>query len=183
MATRISGGKALNMYAERIPWMLGGSADLAPSTKTLLTFDGAGTFTADTYAGRNFHFGIREHGMAAAVNGMTLSGLRAYGATFFVFSDYLRPSMRLSAIMGIPSIEVFTHDSIGVGEDGPTHQPVEQIPTLRMIPMSLILSKMETYVMMPIMIAETTSETDEKMIKTVLNTRTRFANSVVTVFM
>jgi transketolase len=115
------------MFAERIPWMLGGSADLAPSTKTLLTFDGASTFTADTYAGRNFHFGIREHGMAAAVNGMTISGLRAYGATFFVFSDYCRPSMRLASIMNIPSLHVFTHDSIGVGEDGPTHQPVEHL--------------------------------------------------------
>ena len=139
MATRISGGKALNMYAERIPWMLGGSADLAPSTKTLLTFDGAGTFTADTYAGRNFHFGIREHGMAAAVNGMTLSGLRAYGATFFVFSDYLRPSMRLASIMNIPSLFVFTHDSIGVGEDGPTHQPVEHLAAARAIPGLIVL--------------------------------------------
>jgi transketolase len=139
MATRISGGKALNMYAERIPWMLGGSADLAPSTKTLLTFDGAGTFTADTYAGRNFHFGIREHGMAAAVNGMTLSGLRAYGATFFVFSDYLRPSMRLASLMNIPSLFVFTHDSIGVGEDGPTHQPVEHLAAARAIPGLIVL--------------------------------------------
>lgn len=139
MATRISGGKALNMYAERIPWMLGGSADLAPSTKTLLTFDGAGTFSADDYAGRNFHFGIREHGMAAAVNGMTISGLRAYGATFFVFSDYLRPSMRLASIMNIPSIFVFTHDSIGVGEDGPTHQPVEHLAAARAIPGLIVL--------------------------------------------
>ena len=139
MATRISGGKALNMYAERIPWMVGGSADLAPSTKTLLTFDGAGTFTADTYAGRNFHFGIREHGMAAAVNGMTISGLRAYGATFFVFSDYLRPSMRLASLMNIPSLFVFTHDSIGVGEDGPTHQPVEHLAAARAIPGLIVL--------------------------------------------
>ncbi len=139
MATRISGGKALNMFAERIPWMLGGSADLAPSTKTLLTFDGAGTFSADTYAGRNFHFGIREHGMAAAVNGMTISGLRAYGATFFVFSDYLRPSMRLASLMNIPSLFVFTHDSIGVGEDGPTHQPVEHLAAARAIPGLIVL--------------------------------------------
>lgn len=139
MATRVSGGKALNMYAERIPWLLGGSADLAPSTKTLLTFDGAGTFTADTYAGRNFHFGIREHGMAAAVNGMTITGLRAYGATFFVFSDYLRPSMRLASLMNIPSLFVFTHDSIGVGEDGPTHQPVEHLAAARAIPGLIVL--------------------------------------------
>jgi transketolase len=139
MATRISGGQALNAFAAKIPWLLGGSADLAPSTKTLLTFAKVGDFSADNYGGRNFHFGIREHGMAAAVNGMVLSGLRAYGATFFVFSDYLRPSMRLSAIMGIPSIEVFTHDSIGVGEDGPTHQPVEQLAAARAIPHLLVL--------------------------------------------
>lgn len=133
MATRISGGKALNAFAERIPWLLGGSADLAPSTKTLLTFDGAGAFSAENYAGRNFHFGIREHAMAAAVNGMALSNLRPYGATFFVFSDYLRPSMRLAALMSAPSIFVFTHDSIGVGEDGPTHQPVEHLAAARAI--------------------------------------------------
>jgi len=134
MATRISGGKALNVYAERIPWLLGGSADLAPSTKTLLTFDMVGDFSAENYAGRNFHFGVREHGMTAAVNGMALSGLRAYGATFFVFSDYLRPSLRLAALMSAPSIIVFTHDSIGVGEDGPTHQPVEHLAAVRAIP-------------------------------------------------
>jgi transketolase len=139
MATRISGGQALNSFAAKIPWLLGGSADLAPSTKTLLTFEKVGDFEASNYGGRNFHFGIREHGMAAAVNGMVLSGLRAFGATFFVFSDYLRPSMRLSAIMGIPSIEVFTHDSIGVGEDGPTHQPVEQLAAARAIPNLLVL--------------------------------------------
>ncbi|MBL9163864.1 MAG: transketolase [Planctomycetaceae bacterium] len=139
MATRISGGKALNMFAERVPWLLGGSADLAPSTKTLLTFEGAGTFSADDYAGRNFHFGIREHGMAAAVNGMNLSGLRAFGATFFVFSDYLRPSMRLAALMSAPSIFIFTHDSIGVGEDGPTHQPVEHLAAARAIPGLIVL--------------------------------------------
>jgi transketolase len=139
MATRVSGGQALNSFAAKIPWLLGGSADLAPSTKTLLTFEKVGDFEASNYGGRNFHFGIREHGMAAAVNGMVLSGLRAFGATFFVFSDYLRPSMRLSAIMGIPSIEVFTHDSIGVGEDGPTHQPVEQLAAARAIPNLLVL--------------------------------------------
>ncbi|BBO33481.1 transketolase [Lacipirellula parvula] len=139
VATRVSGGKALNMYAERIPWLIGGSADLAPSTKTLLTFKETGAFSADDYSGRNFHFGIREHGMAAAVNGMTISGLRAYGATFFVFSDYLRPSMRLAALMAIPSLFVFTHDSIGVGEDGPTHQPVEHLAAARAIPGLIVL--------------------------------------------
>jgi transketolase len=134
MATRISGGKALNAFAERIPWLLGGSADLAPSTKTLLTFADVGDFSAKNYGGRNFHFGVREHGMTAAVNGMALTGLRPFGATFFVFSDYLRPSMRLAALMSAPSILVFTHDSIGVGEDGPTHQPVEQLAAARAIP-------------------------------------------------
>jgi len=134
LATRSSAGKALNALAKNVPWLLGGSADLAPSTNTLLTFDDTGDFSAENYAGRNFHFGIREHGMAAALNGMALCGIRPYGATFFVFSDYLRPSMRLSAIMGLPSIYVFTHDSIGVGEDGPTHQPVEQLAAARTIP-------------------------------------------------
>ena len=134
MATRSSAGKALNSFAKHIPWLLGGSADLAPSTNTLLTFDEVGHFGADNYGGRNMHFGIREHAMAAALNGMALCGLRPYGATFFVFSDYLRPSMRLSSIMGLPSIFVFTHDSIGVGEDGPTHQPVEQLAAARAIP-------------------------------------------------
>ena len=138
-ATRNSGGKALNAFAKNIPWLLGGSADLAPSTKTLLEFDGAGHFSSADFGGKNFHFGIREHAMAAAVNGMTLSGLRAYGATFFVFSDYLRPSMRLAAIMNLPSIFVFTHDSIGVGEDGPTHQPVEQLAAARAIPNLLVI--------------------------------------------
>jgi transketolase len=134
MATRSSAGKVLNAIAPNIPWLLGGSADLAPSTNTLLTYADVGHFSAKNYAGRNFHFGIREHAMAAAVNGMALCGLRSYGATFFVFSDYLRPSMRLAAIMGAPSIFVFTHDSIGVGEDGPTHQPVEQLAAARAIP-------------------------------------------------
>ncbi len=134
LATRVSSGKVLNALAKNIPWLLGGSADLAPSTKTLLTFDDTGDFSSANYAGRNFHFGIREHAMAAALNGMALCGLRPYGATFFVFSDYLRPSMRLSAIMQLPSIFVFTHDSIGVGEDGPTHQPVEQLAAARAIP-------------------------------------------------
>ena len=140
MASRISGGKVLNALAKNVPWLLGGSADLAPSTKTLLTFDEAGgDFSADNYGGRNFHFGIREHGMAAAVNGMVLCGLRAFGATFFVFTDYCRPSMRLAAIMKIPSIFVFTHDSIGVGEDGPTHQPVEHLAACRAIPRLIVL--------------------------------------------
>jgi len=134
MATRSSAGKALNGFAKHIPWLLGGSADLAPSTNTLLTFEDVGHFGPGEYGGRNMHFGIREHAMAAALNGMALCGLRPYGATFFVFSDYLRPSMRLSSIMGLPSIFVFTHDSIGVGEDGPTHQPVEQLAAARSIP-------------------------------------------------
>jgi len=134
MATRSSAGKALNSLAKNLPWLIGGSADLAPSTNTLLTFDDTGDFSAENYAGRNFHFGIREHAMAAALNGMALCGVRPYGATFFVFSDYLRPAMRLSALMGLPSIYVFTHDSIGVGEDGPTHQPVEQLAAARTIP-------------------------------------------------
>ena len=139
MASRASGGQALNAFAAKIPWLLGGSADLAPSTKTLLTFDKVGAFSADNPGGRNFHFGVREHAMAAAVNGMQLCGLRAYGATFFVFSDYLRPSMRLAAIMGIPTTLVFTHDSIGVGEDGPTHQPVEQLAAARAIPNLVVI--------------------------------------------
>ncbi|MAT71462.1 MAG: transketolase [Planctomycetaceae bacterium] len=139
VATRATGGKALNAVAKNIPWLIGGSADLAPSTKTLLAWGEAGDFGPDNYAGRNFHFGIREHAMAAAVNGMCLSGVRAYGATFFVFSDYCRPSLRLAAIMGVPAIHVFTHDSIGVGEDGPTHQPVEQLAAARSIPNMVVL--------------------------------------------
>jgi transketolase len=139
-ATRVSGGKVLNAFAKRIPWLLGGSADLAPSTKTLLTFDEAGnSFSAENPGGRNFHFGIREHAMVAAVNGMDLCGLRAYGATFFVFTDYCRPSLRLAAIMGLPTIMVFTHDSIGVGEDGPTHQPIEHLAACRAIPNTIVL--------------------------------------------
>jgi transketolase len=139
-ATRNSGGKALNAIAERIPWLLGGSADLAPSTKTLLTFAAAGgDLEAGNPGGRNIHFGIREHAMVAAVNGMVLCGLRAFGATFFVFSDYCRPSLRLAAIMRAPTIVVFTHDSIGVGEDGPTHEPIEQLAACRAIPRLLVL--------------------------------------------
>lgn len=134
MASRVSSGKVINALGPKIPWFVGGSADLAPSTMTMMTFAGAGEFEAGTYGGRNFHFGIREHGMAAAVNGMVLSGLRAFGSTFFVFTDYLRPCLRLASIMQLPVIHVLTHDSIGVGEDGPTHQPVEHLAALRAIP-------------------------------------------------
>jgi transketolase len=139
MATRESSGKTLNALAKNIPWLIGGSADLAKSNKTNLTFDGAGDFYPDQYRGRNIHFGVREHAMGAIVNGMTLSKLRAFSATFFNFSDYMRPSMRLGALMEIPSIYIFTHDSIGVGEDGPTHQPVEQVASLRAMPNMLVL--------------------------------------------
>lgn len=134
LATRASSGKVLNQVASRIPWLLGGSADLAPSNNTLLTFAPVGDFTGENAAGRNLHFGIREHAMAAIANGMALCGLRPYAATFFVFSDYLRPALRLSALMGLPVLYIFTHDSIGVGEDGPTHQPVEHLAALRAIP-------------------------------------------------
>jgi transketolase len=134
LATRVSGGKVLNAIAKRVPWLIGGSADLAPSTMTLLTFDGAGHYEANNYAGRNFHWGIREHGMAAALNGMALSKVRPYGATFFVFFDYCKPSIRLASIMHTSPIIVFTHDSIGVGEDGPTHQPIEHLAAMRAIP-------------------------------------------------
>ncbi len=139
MATRESSGKTLNALAKNIPWLVGGSADLAKSNKTNLTFDGAGDFYPDQYRGRNVHFGVREHAMGAIVNGMTLSKLRAFSATFFNFSDYMRPSMRLGALMEIPAIYIFTHDSIGVGEDGPTHQPIEQLASLRAMPNMLIL--------------------------------------------
>ncbi|MGD0382306.1 MAG: transketolase [Thermoguttaceae bacterium] len=134
MASRVSSGKVLNQIAKRVPWLLGGSADLAPSTNTLLTFDGTGDFSAGNYAGRNFHFGIREHVMGSILNGLTLCGLKAFGATFFVFADYMRPPIRLAAIMKLPVLYVFTHDSIGVGEDGPTHEPVEQLASLRVMP-------------------------------------------------
>lgn len=132
LATRVSSGKVLNMLAPNLPWLIGGSADLAPSTMTLL--NGESDFGSDSFEGRNMHFGIREHGMAAALNGMSLSGLRAYGATFFVFTDYMRPSMRLSSLMHQPVLYVLTHDSIGLGEDGPTHQPVEHLAACRAIP-------------------------------------------------
>jgi transketolase len=139
MATRDSSGKTLNVLAKNIPWMVGGSADLAHSNKTNLTFDGAGDFYAGEYRGRNLHFGVREHAMGAIVNGMTLSKLRSFSATFFNFSDYMRPSMRLGALMEIPAIYIFTHDSIGLGEDGPTHQPIEQLASLRAMPNMLVL--------------------------------------------
>ncbi len=138
IATRESSGKVLNALAVNIPWLIGGSADLAKSNKTNLTFEGAGDFFPDAYHGRNIHFGVREHAMGAIVNGMTLSKLRAFSATFFNFSDYMRPSMRLGALMEIPAIYIFTHDSIGVGEDGPTHQPVEQLASYRAMPNMLV---------------------------------------------
>ncbi len=135
VATRESGGKVLNAIAQNVPWLIGGSADLATSNKTTLKFDGAdGDFKPGNFGGRNFHFGVREHAMAAAVNGMTLSNVRAFGATFFNFVDYMKPSVRLAAIMEIPVIYVYTHDSIGLGEDGPTHQPIEQLAMLRAMP-------------------------------------------------
>jgi transketolase len=133
-ATRDTSGQVLNALAKNIPWLIGGSADLAPSTKTRLTFEGAGDFQSANYAGRNLHFGIREHAMGATLNGMSLAKVRPYGSTFLIFSDYARHALRLSALMEIPVIYVFTHDSIGVGEDGPTHQPVEQLASLRAIP-------------------------------------------------
>lgn len=134
IAGRDASAKVLNSIAKNHPFLIGGSADLAPSTKTHLTFDEAGDFSAENYSGRNFHFGIREHAMAAVLNGLSLSKIRAFGSGFFIFSDYARPAIRLSALMELPVIHIFTHDSIGVGEDGPTHQPVEQLASLRSIP-------------------------------------------------
>jgi transketolase len=139
LATRDASGKVLNALAKNVPWLMGGSADLGPSCKTRLTFDGAGDFFADNPTGRNLHFGIREHAMAAVLNGMALVKVRAYGSTFLIFSDYAKPAIRLSALMELPVIYVFTHDSIGVGEDGPTHQPIEQIASLRSIPGLIVL--------------------------------------------
>jgi transketolase len=133
-AGRDVSGKVLNTLAQNVPWLLSGSADLAPSTKTRLTFEGAGDFTAENYGGRNLHYGIREHAMGAIINGMALSKIRNAGSGFMIFSDYMRTPMRLAAIMEIPSIFIFTHDSIGVGEDGPTHQPIEHLASLRAIP-------------------------------------------------
>jgi len=134
MAGREASGKVLNVLAQNIPWLIGGSADLGPSNKTALTFAGAGNFQPDNYGGKNLHYGIREHAMAATVNGLSLSKIRAFGATFFIFSDYAKPAIRLSALMELPAIYIFTHDAMGDGEDGPTHQPVEQLLTLRAIP-------------------------------------------------
>ncbi|RYZ37369.1 MAG: transketolase [Myxococcaceae bacterium] len=137
MATRESGGKVLNALAKNYPWLVGGSADLNPSTKTYLT--ASTSMKPGEYAGRNIHFGVREHAMGSIVNGLNLSKVRAYGATFLIFSDYERPAMRLSSLMEIPSIHIFTHDSIGLGEDGPTHQPVEQLVSLRAIPGNIVI--------------------------------------------
>ena len=134
LATRDSSAKVLNAIASKYPWLMGGAADLAPSTKTRLTFEGAGDFEADKWGGRNFHFGIREHAMGAIVNGLSLSKIRAYGSSFLIFSDYMKSSIRLSALMELPAIFIFTHDSIGLGQDGPTHQPIEQLIALRAIP-------------------------------------------------
>ncbi|MFI5339307.1 MAG: transketolase [Candidatus Methylomirabilales bacterium] len=134
LAGRDASGKVLNVLAQNIPWLLGGSADLGPSNKTLLTYEGAGDFQADGPGGKNLHFGIREHAMGAIVNGLSLSKLRPFGATFFIFSDYLRPALRLSALMEQPTTFIFTHDAMGDGEDGPTHQPVEHLASLRAIP-------------------------------------------------
>ena len=134
IASRDASGKVLNAIAQHFPWLIGGAADLSPSTKSNLTFESAGNFEADSYSGRNLHFGIREHAMGAAVNGLALSKLRAYGSTFLIFSDYMKPAIRLSALMELPAITIFTHDSIGLGQDGPTHQPVEQLIALRAIP-------------------------------------------------
>jgi len=139
VAGREASGKVLNVIAQNVPWLIGGSADLAPSTKTRLTFAEAGDFTADNYGGRNFHFGIREHAMGAILNGLSLAKVRPYGSGFLIFSDYSRPAIRLGAIMELPVIYIFTHDSIGVGEDGPTHQPIEQLASLRAIPGLIIL--------------------------------------------
>ena len=134
LATRDSSGKVLNAIAAHYPWLIGGAADLAPSTKTHLTFQGAGELEAGTPGGRNLHFGIREHAMGAIVNGLALSNIRAFGSSFLIFSDYMKPPIRLGALMELPVIYIFTHDSIGVGQDGPTHQPVEQLIALRAIP-------------------------------------------------
>ena len=129
----------LNVLAQNIPWFLGGSADLGPSNKTQLRFEGAGQFQPASPGGKNLHYGIREHGMGAVVNGMSLSKLRPFGATFFIFSDYVRPAIRLSALMELPALFVFTHDAMGDGEDGPTHQPVEHLASLRAIPGLVLL--------------------------------------------
>ncbi|GAA2076671.1 transketolase [Actinomadura alba] len=138
MATRDSSGRVLNALAQAVPWLLGGSADLAPSTKTRLVFDGTGDFQAGDHSGRNLHFGVREHAAAAIANGMAVTKLRPFWSGFLIFSDYARGAIRLSALMEIPVLHIFTHDSIGVGEDGPTHQPVEQLASLRAMPGLLV---------------------------------------------
>jgi transketolase len=139
LATRESAGKVLNVLAQNVPWLLGGAGDLFPSTKTRLTFPGAEDFVNADAPGPNLHFGVREHAMFAIVNGLSLAKLRPYGATFLIFSDYAKPAIRLSALMELPVIGIFTHDSIGLGEDGPTHQPVEQLISLRAIPGLIVL--------------------------------------------
>jgi transketolase len=139
IAGREASGKVLNVLAQNIPWFLGGSADLGPSNKTTLSFPGAGNLQAETPGGKNLHYGIREHAMAAVVNGLSLSKLRAFGATFFIFSDYAKPAIRLAALMELPTILIFTHDAMGDGEDGATHQPVEHLASLRAIPGLVLL--------------------------------------------
>jgi transketolase len=139
IATREASGKVLNAIAERVPWLIGGAGDLAPSTKTKFEFDGAGTLEPGEPGGRTMHFGVREHGMGAIVNGLVLSKLRAFGATFLTFSDYMRPSIRLAALMKLSAFYIFTHDSVALGEDGPTHQPIEQLVGLRAIPGMIVL--------------------------------------------
>jgi transketolase len=134
IATRDASGQVLNVIGKNVPWLLGGSADLGPSCKTRLTFEGAGEFSAENFGGRNLHFGIREHAMGAILNGLSLSKIRPFGSGFLIFSDYGRAAIRLSALMEIPVIHIFTQDSNGVGEDGPTHQPVEHLASLRAIP-------------------------------------------------
>jgi len=139
LASRDSSNQVLNAIAKRVPWLIGGSADLTPSTRTRLTFDGAGDFQAGTRDGRNLHFGVREHAMTATLNGLSLVKVRPYGSGFFIFSDYARGAIRLGALMELPIIHIFTHDSIGVGEDGPTHQPIEQLANLRSVPGLLVI--------------------------------------------
>ena len=139
IAGRDASGQVLNVLAQNIPWFIGGSADLGPSNKTVLKYPGAGDFQPENRGGKNLHFGIREHSMAAIVNGLAVSKLRRFGATFFIFSDYARPAIRLSALMELPTLFVFTHDAMGDGEDGPTHQPVEHLISLRAIPGLVVL--------------------------------------------
>jgi transketolase len=139
LATRDSSAKVLNAASKNIPWLIGGSADLGPSTKTRLIFEGAGDFSSENHAGRNFHFGIREHAMGAILNGLSLTKVRPFGSGFFIFTDYMRGAMRLSALMELPVIYIFTHDSIGVGEDGPTHQPIEHLANMRSTPGLIVI--------------------------------------------